>query len=664
MPIKFNPLLLSGFQFDQAGSAYYNDPVATEADLPIPDTDGSMRVVLDTHDIYIYDVAEGYWENTGVKLRGSFGNSPNDEGISLDESQNVDGINERLLQLQPADATHPGAVSTAAQDFGGNKTFKNSLTVEGSTYANSIDARSATTMSIGTTNANVINIGNAGATVNIQGTTLYENVTQLQVSDPLITLNKGGAAGSAASSGVELEEDNVITAYMKTSADRNSWRFKAPNVSGEFLLSPNNNGFNNVLASSVLSATRTYTLPDISGTVILDAGTQTLTGNKTFTGTLTIPATVTGPAAQVLTVPTATSTLATLALAETLTNKTLDADLNTISNIDNNDIKAAAAIALNKLAATTASRVLVSDGSGFVSPSSVTTTTLGYLDATSSIQTQLNNKQPLDSTLTALAAYNTNGILTQTAADTFTGRTITAANSSVVITNGDGVSGNPTVGLDATLVALASHNTNGILTQTAADTFTGRTITALDSSVQITNGNGVSGNPTIGLDATLIALAGYNTNGILTQTAADTFTGRTITAGNGISVSNGNGVSGNPTITNSMFTSGDIALTSFSGANNQSAAANVTGLAFANGSIRGFNAVISVTVDATSDLFEVFNLTGIQRGADWSLSYNSEGDASGVVFSITNAGQVQYQSSNYAGFTSLTIKFRAEVTTV
>ena len=58
----------------------------------------------------------------------------------------------------------------------------------------------------------------------------------------------------------------------------------------------------------------------------------------------------------------------------------------------NANVDPAAAIALSKLATVTASRVLVSDVSGIITASAVTTTTLAFLDATSSIQTQLDAK--------------------------------------------------------------------------------------------------------------------------------------------------------------------------------------------------------------------------------------------------------------------------------
>lgn len=62
-----------------------------------------------------------------------------------------------------------------------------------------------------------------------------------------------------------------------------------------------------------------------------------------------------------------TNTLVTVSSAQTVTNKTIDADANTISNIENADIKAAAAIDRSKLATSTADQVLINNGAGAMS---------------------------------------------------------------------------------------------------------------------------------------------------------------------------------------------------------------------------------------------------------------------------------------------------------
>ena len=135
-----------------------------------------------------------------------------------------------------------------------------------------------------------------------------------------------------------------------------------------------------------------------------------------------------------------------------------------------------------------------------------------------------------------------------------------------------------------------------------------------------------------------------------------------LTAGTGINITNG---AGSITIEATGASSpGDIAETSFAAANNQSTPANVTGLAFANATVRSFEALVSIALDATADAYEVRTLRGVQKGANWDMSETSNGDDSGVVFSITNAGQVQYTSANSAGFVSNTIKFRAITTSV
>ena len=179
-------------------------------------------------------------------------------------------------------------------------------------------------------------------------------------------------------------------------------------------------------AHSAFSGNVSLTLPAVTDTLVGLAATQTLTNKTLTTPVLTTPianagvqlkngatsagfleffedsdngtnkVTLIGPASTAdvtIVLPAAADTLIGKATTDTLTNKSIDSDNNTITNLVNADIKASAAIAFSKMADLTASRALVSDGSGDVSVSAVTSTEVGYLDGvTSAIQTQINTK--------------------------------------------------------------------------------------------------------------------------------------------------------------------------------------------------------------------------------------------------------------------------------
>lgn len=264
----------------------------------------------------------------------------------------------------------------------------------------------------------------------------------------------------------------------------------------------------------------------------------------------------------------------------------------------------------NNKVATGIDAIKIADGS-------VSNTEFQYLDGvTSAIQPQLALKAPL-------------------ASPTFTGTVTTPVTASRALVTGASseLAASTTT---ATEIGYVSGVTSAIQTQintkapTASPTFSGTITTPLTASRALVTGaaSEVAISPTT---STEIGYVSGVTSAIQTQLNAKVAT-----------------------------VTGDILAASFTGAQSVASPTNVTGLAFSNGVVRSFNATVNVLVSATSSLYESFYIRGIQRGADWVIEQNSVGDTSNVVFSITTAGQLQYISSTYTGFSSLTIKFKAD----
>lgn len=114
--------------------------------------------------------------------------------------------------------------------------------------------------------------------------------------------------------------------------------------------------------------------------------------------------------------------------------------------------------------------------------------------------------------LDAIAALSGTGLLARTGVNAYALRTLASASAGITWTNGDGASGNPTPVLANDLAALEGLGSVGIAVRSASDTWVQRSIAGTSNEIDVANGSGVSGNPTISLPTT-ITLTGKTLSG-------------------------------------------------------------------------------------------------------------------------------------------------------
>lgn len=319
---------------------------------------------------------------------------------------------------------------------------------------------------------------------------LGDVVGPASATDEAIARYDGTTGKLIQNSGVTIDNSNVVSGITQLNVDNirvDGNTISSTDTNGNIVLDPNGTG---VVAVDNLSLTgNTIASTDVNGNIVLDpngtgavvtdiiqtsgssgviiknsSGTQVAdfgpanTTNSSFSGNVQLNANsllLTGSVAasgsrstkgwftDLDVTNTITGSISGNAATVT-TNANLTGDVTSVGNatsiaagvIVNNDVNASAAIAVSKLAALTVSRAVVTDGSGFISASNVTSTEIGYLNGvTSLIQTQLDAKQ-------ARSTLTTKGDI------------YVATSSGVVVRQG--------VGSDGFVLTVDGSQTNGI----------------------------------------------------------------------------------------------------------------------------------------------------------------------------------------------------------
>lgn len=164
----------------------------------------------------------------------------------------------------------------------------------------------------------------------------------------------------------------------------------------------------------------------------------------------------------------------------------------------------------------------------------------------------LASKQNINAKLTSLSSLATSGILVANS-NTIVSRLITSGSAHITVSNGDGLAGNPTlnVGPDVVLAQSTNTLTNKTISG-ASNTITNVSLVSGVTGILPVTQGGTGSSSASDARTNLQALISPAGSGLVVKNGVDSTTTRQLAvSGVGISISNTDGVAGNPTITSS-----------------------------------------------------------------------------------------------------------------
>lgn len=594
----------------------WKTPVANFAALPaLLNTSGDVRIAVDTGIAWEWNGLS--WQFLNLTSSSAVGSTPSASALSVSATN--------VLTLQPADGTHPGVLTAIAQTIGGAKTFTGNISALNLSGTNTGDQTITLTGDV-----------SGSGTGSFAATLATVNGSPGTFAIPTITVNGKGLVTAASAA---TTSQNFVLVGPTSGSGAPTFRLlvpaDVPDISATYVTQSEVGAINGVASLDGSGKVPVAQLPSVvmeyqgawnpnTNTPALSDGTGS-NGNVYYVSAskLTAVAGLTDPSM-------VNFQLGDLIIYSTSVGKwQLVTPAAGVSSVNG----AQGAVTVNAINQLTGDAT-AGPASGSTSAALTLATVngnIGSFGTATQVPTVTVNAKGLvtavSNTTIQIAESQVTNLVTDLAGKQPTGAYITALTGDVTAA-GPGSS----AATLATVNASPGTFTNATLTVNAKGLVTSASSgTAAVTSISVATANGLAGSSSGGTTPTL--------------TLSTTITGLLKGNGTAISVATAN--------TDYVVPgTGDIATTSFTAAASQTNV-TVTGLTFANGSVRGFEAL--VTVITASSLYETFRLVGIQRAADWLMAVTSAGDNSGYTFSINTAGQVLYTSTA----TTATIKFRA-----